>query len=232
MQAPDGSAVWLRLSTRQLHQPHRALDPAAVIAGAHWVVPPGAGAPHRAGLPGPGRAGGRGRLRGAARGVPGAGLLAITSPDRLHAGWLAAARAAPGGRPPVAHRAAAGAAGARRGAGHDPGRPPGGACLARRRARPARGPARARPVRPERRSAGPLPGIRPGRGCDPRCLRPGASWLSEPRRCLVDSRGAFASSPARPLSRTPSRSLPPPRPTASAARAAAAGASAARPRRC
>jgi pyruvate dehydrogenase E1 component len=25
--------------------------------------------------------------------VPGAGLLAITSPDRLHAGWLAAARA-------------------------------------------------------------------------------------------------------------------------------------------
>jgi pyruvate dehydrogenase E1 component len=29
--------------------------------------------------------------------VPGAGLLAITSPDRLHAGWLAAARARRGG---------------------------------------------------------------------------------------------------------------------------------------
>ncbi len=33
MQAADGSAVWLRLSTRQLAQPDRALDPAAVIAG-------------------------------------------------------------------------------------------------------------------------------------------------------------------------------------------------------
>ncbi len=37
MQAPDGSAAWLRLSTRQLEQPARSLDPAAVIAGAHWI---------------------------------------------------------------------------------------------------------------------------------------------------------------------------------------------------
>ena len=44
MQAPDGSAVWLRLSTRQLEQHARTLDPAAVIAGAHWVVPPLPGA--------------------------------------------------------------------------------------------------------------------------------------------------------------------------------------------
>ena len=44
MQKPDGSAVWLRLSTRGLEQPARTLDPAAVIAGAHWVVPPPPGA--------------------------------------------------------------------------------------------------------------------------------------------------------------------------------------------
>ncbi len=44
MQKPDGSAVWLRLSTRQLPQPTRTLDPAAVIAGAHWVVEPAPGA--------------------------------------------------------------------------------------------------------------------------------------------------------------------------------------------
>ncbi|MEJ0046777.1 MAG: hypothetical protein WDN04_12175 [Rhodospirillales bacterium] len=45
MQAPDGSAVWLRLSTRALPQKVRTLDAAAVIAGAHWVVEPGPAAP-------------------------------------------------------------------------------------------------------------------------------------------------------------------------------------------
>ena len=44
MQKPEGSAVWLRLSTRALEQPERSLDPAAVVAGAHWVVPPTPGA--------------------------------------------------------------------------------------------------------------------------------------------------------------------------------------------
>ncbi|MGH7211319.1 MAG: transketolase, partial [Acetobacteraceae bacterium] len=44
MQRPDGSAVWLRLSTRALEQTARALDAAAVIAGAHWVVAPREGA--------------------------------------------------------------------------------------------------------------------------------------------------------------------------------------------
>ena len=43
MQQPDGSAVWLRLSTRQLEQKPRALDRDAVIAGGHWVVPPAPG---------------------------------------------------------------------------------------------------------------------------------------------------------------------------------------------
>ena len=53
MQRPDGSAVWLRLSTRQLEQPERTLDAAAVIEGAHWVVPPADGARIAIGYQGP-----------------------------------------------------------------------------------------------------------------------------------------------------------------------------------
>ncbi len=97
MQAPDGSAVWLRLSTRQLSQPDRVLDPAAVIAGAHWVVPPAPGARIALGYQGPVAEEAVAAFAELATEEPGAGLLAITSPDRLHAGWLAAARARRGG---------------------------------------------------------------------------------------------------------------------------------------
>ncbi len=93
MQAPDGSAVWLRLSTRQLAQPTRQLDPAAVIAGAHWVVPPAQGARIAIGYQGPVAPEAEGAFAELRADEPGAGLLAITSPDRLHAGWLAAGRA-------------------------------------------------------------------------------------------------------------------------------------------
>jgi pyruvate dehydrogenase E1 component len=93
MQAPTGSAVWLRLSTRQLDQPARTLDPAAVIAGAHWVVPPAPGARIAIAYQGPVAPEAREAFDELAAEEPGAGLLAITSPDRLHAGWLAAQRA-------------------------------------------------------------------------------------------------------------------------------------------
>ena len=53
MQRADGSAVWLRLSTRQLEQPARTLDERAVIEGAHWVVPPATGARIAIGYQGP-----------------------------------------------------------------------------------------------------------------------------------------------------------------------------------
>ena len=53
MQRPDGSSVWLRLSTRQLEQPTRTLDELAVIEGAHWVVPPADGARIAIGYQGP-----------------------------------------------------------------------------------------------------------------------------------------------------------------------------------
>ena len=104
MQKPDGSAVWLRLSTRQLLQPARRLDPAAVIAGGHWVVPPAPGARIAIAYQGPVAPEAEAAFAELRMEEPHAGLLAITSPDRLHAGWLAAARARRSGeRGAVAH---------------------------------------------------------------------------------------------------------------------------------
>jgi pyruvate dehydrogenase E1 component len=93
MQRPDGSAVWLRLSTRSLAQPDRVLDPAEVIAGAHWVVRPAEGARLALAYQGPVATEVMEAFDAIAEDVAGAGLLAITSPDRLHAGWLDALRA-------------------------------------------------------------------------------------------------------------------------------------------
>ena len=103
MQAPDGSAVWLRLSTRQLRQPSRTLDPAAVIAGAHWTVPPKLGAPIAIAYQGPVAPEAEAAFAELQGEVPEAGLLAITSPDRLHAGWLDAARAGRAGAASRSH---------------------------------------------------------------------------------------------------------------------------------
>ncbi|HEY1932360.1 MAG TPA: 1-deoxy-D-xylulose-5-phosphate synthase N-terminal domain-containing protein [Acetobacteraceae bacterium] len=93
MQRGDGSSVWLRLSTRGIEQPVRTLDPEAVIAGAHWVVPPVQGAQIALAYQGPVAPEATAAFAELAAEEPGAGLLAITSPDRLHAGWLAAMRA-------------------------------------------------------------------------------------------------------------------------------------------
>ena len=90
MQAEQGGSVYLRLSTRPLSQPERRLEAsrkAEIVAGGYWVKPPapdcdlaiayvGALAPEAADA-----------HRQILEDVPGAGLLAITSPDRLHAGW-------------------------------------------------------------------------------------------------------------------------------------------------
>ena len=103
MQADEGSAVWLRLSTRQLQQPDRTIDPAHVIAGAHWIVPPAEGAPIALAYQGPVAPETEAAFAELREEVPTAGLLAITSPDRLHAGWLDAARARRQGTPVPSH---------------------------------------------------------------------------------------------------------------------------------
>jgi pyruvate dehydrogenase E1 component len=103
MQAPDGSAVWLRLSTRALEQKQRVLDAAAVIAGAHWVVPPGAGAVIAIAYQGPLAPEAEAAFAVLREDVPEAGLLAVTSPDRLHADWTAHLKARRGGGAGLSH---------------------------------------------------------------------------------------------------------------------------------
>ncbi len=103
MQKPDGSAVWLRLSNLTLPQPERVLDAEQVIAGAHWVRPPAQDAGIAIAY--------QGALAGEAEkafamlqeDMPEAGLLAITSPDRLYAGWRQAQRARRLGEKEVSH---------------------------------------------------------------------------------------------------------------------------------
>ncbi|MBB3899828.1 1-deoxy-D-xylulose-5-phosphate synthase N-terminal domain-containing protein [Roseococcus suduntuyensis] len=102
MQAENGSSVWLRLSTRGLEQPERTLDPAAVIAGGYWVTPPAPGARIAIAYQGPLAPEAMAAFATLREEEPGAGLLAVTSPDRLHQGWIEArkrARQGPGGAP-------------------------------------------------------------------------------------------------------------------------------------
>ena len=101
MQAPEGSSVWLRLSTRPLVQPERVLteaERAGVLDGAYWRIPPAPGATLAIAYEGPVAEEAEAAHAELAEEVPGLGLLAVTSPDRLHAGWLAAERARREGR--------------------------------------------------------------------------------------------------------------------------------------
>jgi len=100
MQADDGGSVYLRLSTRGLEQPTRTLTAeaeAAIIAGGYWLRPPSANtqvAIAYCGALAPEAVEATHRL---AERLPNVALLSITSPDRLHAGWLEARRAAADG---------------------------------------------------------------------------------------------------------------------------------------
>ena len=95
---PDaaGGSVYLRLSTRSLAQPARAMSPAladGIIAGAYWMRKPGPNAEvvvAYQGTPGPEAIEAVGLMSEDRRDV---GLLAVTSADRLHAGWTAASLA-------------------------------------------------------------------------------------------------------------------------------------------
>ena len=92
LQEPDGSSVWLRLSTRAIAQPSRLLDPEAVIRGGYWLVPPEPGAAIALITQGPVAPEAQAALDTIREDVPGAGLLAVTSPDRLQHDWVAACR--------------------------------------------------------------------------------------------------------------------------------------------
>ena len=90
LQDDDGGSVYLRLSTRPLEQPKRSLDPAArraIVSGGYWLVPPAPGAELALAYQGVVAPEAREAFERLREDVPGAGLLALTSSDRLHAGW-------------------------------------------------------------------------------------------------------------------------------------------------
>ena len=93
LQAPphQGGSVYLRLSTRPLHQPKRALTDSLreeIVNGAYWRVQPASGAGLAIVYCGAIAQEAQEAHAALLDDVPGAGLLAITSPDRLHADWL------------------------------------------------------------------------------------------------------------------------------------------------
>src|SRR5262249_14428700 len=88
-QKEEGGSVYLRLSTRPIEQPKRALDEAGVPAGAYWLPHPAPGsemAVIAAGAVLPEAIEAVACLGEAHAKI---GLLAVTSADRLHGGWLA-----------------------------------------------------------------------------------------------------------------------------------------------
>ena len=132
MQADDGGAVYLRLSTRPLDQAERVLTPrlrAEIIAGGYWLSPPADGAELAVVASGavlPEALEAHGQI---AEDIPGAGLLVVTSASRLHDEWLGSVRGEHRRRT-AAHHGVAAAAGAGRRPGHGARRPSGHALVA------------------------------------------------------------------------------------------------------
>jgi pyruvate dehydrogenase E1 component len=91
-----GGSVYLRLSTRPLAQPARGFPAALaddVIAGGYWLRPPAPGAELAIVYSGAVAAEALAAHQEILDDLPGAGLLAVTSADRLNAGWHAAEQA-------------------------------------------------------------------------------------------------------------------------------------------
>ncbi|MCZ6593102.1 MAG: transketolase [Alphaproteobacteria bacterium] len=90
MQADDGGSVYLRLSTRTIDQPQRA-DVSAIahdiIAGGYWLREPAPGAEFAIAYTGALAPEALAAYEQVLEDIPGAGLLAVTSPDRLYADW-------------------------------------------------------------------------------------------------------------------------------------------------
>lgn len=90
MQADDGGSVYLRLSTRTIAQPRRA-DVSAIaddiIEGGYWLKSPAPGAEFSIAYSGAVAPEALAAYEQVLEDIPGAGLLAVTSPDRLYADW-------------------------------------------------------------------------------------------------------------------------------------------------
>jgi pyruvate dehydrogenase E1 component len=102
IQEDDGGSVYLRLSTRPIDQPKRAMTAALrddIVRGGYWLVAPGPGTELAivcSGVITPEAIEAHAQIL---EDIPGAGLLLVTSAGQLHADWLAAMRARTAGDP-------------------------------------------------------------------------------------------------------------------------------------
>lgn len=95
LQAEDGGSVCLRLSTRPVDQPQRELTLAlrnGILAGGYWLVEPGPGAELAIVASGAVVPDAIEAHRQIGEDIPDAGLLVVTSADRLHQGWIQSQR--------------------------------------------------------------------------------------------------------------------------------------------
>ncbi len=89
---PQGESTYLRLSTRSIAQPERADDSwkAGALAGAYWLREPGPEAEAAIVAMGALMPEAIAAHEELSADIPGLGLLAVTSPNLLHRGWIAA----------------------------------------------------------------------------------------------------------------------------------------------
>jgi pyruvate dehydrogenase E1 component len=102
----EGGSVYLRLSTRPLDQPIRELNPEqkqGIIAGGYWLRPPQEGADLAVACSGALLPEAASAMAHLLTRFPGAGLLSVTSADRLNAGWKAAQTAQQHGQAVESH---------------------------------------------------------------------------------------------------------------------------------
>ena len=95
MQQPKGGSIYLRLSTRSLPQPERILtleQENDIVCGGYWYVPPEQGADVAIVAMGAVTPEAIAAHQSVVQDFAGAGLLVLTSPDRLHMDWLAQQR--------------------------------------------------------------------------------------------------------------------------------------------
>jgi pyruvate dehydrogenase E1 component len=91
MQAEEGGSIYFRLSTRSIAQPDRTMDDALakqVIEGGYWLREPAEGAELAIVACGAILPEALAAHEQLAEDIPGVGLLAITSAEQLHKGWI------------------------------------------------------------------------------------------------------------------------------------------------
>ena len=107
LQEPSGGALYCRLSTRTIDQPAREIGPALrddILAGGYWLAEPAPDAPLALAFSGAIAPEVQAAHEALTDEIPGLGLLAVTSADRLYADLLGAAEArASGEAVPAAH---------------------------------------------------------------------------------------------------------------------------------